>query len=338
MKTIKCADLHAVGDLRFEEKPFPTRGKDEVMLRVKSCGICGSDIGRVYKKGTYHFPTVIGHEFSGEIADAEEKELLGKRAAVFPLLPCFSCESCRNEHYATCSHYDYYGSRRDGGMSEYIAVKKWNLVFMPEGLSYDEGAMCEPASVARHAALKLNIGDDTRLLIAGAGPIGLIVGKWAKLFGAKEVCFHDIDRKKLDFAKELGFSEYTGETPVDRFLEGTGCSDALKVCLAAAKPGARGVFMGNPVGDMLLPQDTYWQILRKELKIEGTWNSSYNDRQNDWKESLRAMADGSLDLKPLITHRYPLCECERAFEMMRDKKEFFVKVMLTMNREGETAK
>lgn len=333
MRTVKSANLHAVNDLRYENTPFPQRGDDEVIIEVKSCGICGSDIGRVYKKGTYHFPTIIGHEFSGKIVEAEDKALIGKKAVIFPLLPCFECESCKEGSYATCSNYDYYGSRRDGGMTEYIAVKEWNVLLMPEGLSYDEGAMCEPTSVARHAVSKLGIKKGESVIISGAGPIGLIAGQWARSFGADGVMYIDIDRRKIDFAKELGFSEYKDGMSADCFIEGTGFSDALKTCLEAAKPHARGVFMGNPAGDMVLSQDTYWNILRKELRIFGTWNSSYNDTQNDWKESLKSMAAGTIDVKKLITHRFPLSECNKAFEMMKNKTEFYNKVMLNMNRE-----
>ena len=173
-KTVKCAKLYGIGDLRYEEAPFPECGGDEVIVKVMSCGICGSDLGRVYVKGTYTFPTVIGHEFSGRVVFDPLGLMTNENVCVFPLLPCFKCKSCREGNYATCENYDYYGSRRDGGMTEYIAVKRWNLVKMPSGLSYDEGAMCEPVSVARHAAGKLNISKGESVFISGAGPIGLI--------------------------------------------------------------------------------------------------------------------------------------------------------------------
>ena len=88
--------------------------------------------------------------------------------------------------------------------------------------------------------------------------------------------------------------------------------------------------MGNPAGDMPLSQNTYWHILRKELTVYGTWNSSFNSRQNDWQESLNAMAEGRINVKPLITHKFPLKKVNDAFEMMKNRREFFNKVMLTM--------
>lgn len=335
MKTMRCANLHGINDLRYEDIPMPESGQDEVLVEVKSCGICGSDIPRVYTKGTYHFPTVIGHEFAGRVVWDPQKEYEGQKMAVFPLLPCFHCKSCEEGNYATCENYDYYGSRRNGGMSEYIAVKRWNLLRVPESVSYNEAAMCEPVSVARHAICKLNIKEGDNLLISGAGPIGILAGQWAKSFGAGQVYYFDIDERKIELAKQLGFARYQEGQNINCVLEGTGYSDALAKCLAAVEPSGRMVLMGNPAGEMTLSQNTYWYILRKELTVYGTWNSSYNDRQNDWEESLKAMADGRINVKPLITHAYPLEACKHAFEMMKNKTEFFCKVMLTMGVQDE---
>jgi len=332
-KVIKCANLHKIGDLRYEDIALPKCTNDEVMIEVKSCGICGSDLSRVYGKGTYHYPTIIGHEFSGKVVYDPENEFTGKKAVIFPLLPCFKCKSCKVGNYATCENYDYYGSRRDGGMSEYIVVKRWNILLMPEELSYDEGAMCEPVSVARHAVMKLGIQKGDNVFVSGAGPIGLVVGQWAKLYGAKDIYYIDVDKRKIEFAEKMGFHEYEEGVYIDCFIEGTGYGDALKKCLEVIKPHGSAVFMGNPAGDINLTQNTYWYILRKELKILGTWNSSYNECENDWKESIKAMSEGKITVKPLITHKYPLSECNKAFEMMKNKSEFYNKVILNMNEE-----
>ena len=309
---------------------MPECGEDEVLVAVKCCGICGSDLPRVYQKGTYHFPTVIGHEFAGQVVSDPKGELTGQKVAIFPLLPCFTCEACKNEQYATCEDYDYYGSRRDGGMSEYLAVKRWNLLPVADCLSYAEAAMCEPVAVARHAISRLGIRAGENLLISGAGPIGILAGQWAKVFGAKQVYYFDIDPRKLEVCREFGFAEYCEDVKIHCVLEGTGHSAALAKCLEAVMGGGRVVLMGNPVGDITMTQHTYWHILRKELTVLGTWNSSYNDRQNDWKEALAAMASGQIQAKPLITHTFPLSQVKDAFEMMKERKEFFNKVMLTM--------
>lgn len=332
---MKCANIYGIGDLRYDDKPIPVCEEDEVLVEVKCCGICGSDLPRVYKKGTYHFPTVIGHEFSGKVVNDPTGELVGKKVAVFPLLPCFTCENCKQQRYATCENYDYYGSRRDGGMSEYLAVKRWNLLLVPQNVSYSEAAMCEPVAVARHAIRKLSIQKGENLLISGAGPIGLIAGQWAKLFGAENVYYFDVDDRKIEVCKKMGFAEYTPNTPIHCVLEGTGHSNALGKCLEAVFPAGKVVLMGNPAGDIQMTQNTYWQILRKELTVCGTWNSSYSDQQNDWLEGLQAMAAQKIDVNPLITHIFPLEKVHFAFEMMKNKTEFFNKVMLAMEKQDE---
>ena len=330
---MNAAVLHAVGDLRYEQVPMPEVGEDEVLLKIRACGVCGSDIPRVYTKGTYHFPTIPGHEFAGEIVASNDPALLGRRAAVFPLLPCHKCPPCKVGEFANCHNYDYYGSRRDGAFAEYLAVKKANLILAPDTLSYDCAAMCEPGAVARAAIRRMNVSLGDLVVIYGAGPIGLIAAQWAKRAGAGCVRVVDISEEKLAFAAKFGFEAYDPEKDgaADAVLEGTGAAPALNNAIRALKAHGKLVLMGNPMGDMNIKSDVYSQILRKELQITGTWNSSYNDMINDWEATIAAMADGSIQYEGLITHRYPLAQVNEALEMMRDKKEFFTKVMLVNN-------
>lgn len=329
-QTVKAANLHAIGDIRTDLLPMPVCEEDEVLVRVAYCGVCGSDVPRVFEKGTYHFPTVIGHEFSGVVAEDKTGEWTGKRVAVFPLLPCRRCEACRNEQYALCADYDYYGSRRDGGMSEYLAVKRWNLLELPEGVSLEAGAMCEPSAVAHHAVDKLGEIEGKTLLISGAGPIGLLAAMWATHRGAAGVYFFDLDRRKLDAAEAMGFHTYTDGMPMDLCIEGTGAGGALVRCLAAMKPFGKMVLMGNPSGDLHLTQKDYWMILRKELRLMGTWNSSFGELCNDWREALKGMQEGIIEPERLITHRFDLTDHLKALTMMRDRSEFYQKVLLAV--------
>ena len=339
---MKALNLHAVGDLRYEEVPDPVRQEGEVLLKVKACGICGSDIPRIFKKGTYHFPTIPGHEFSGEIVDADDPALIGKKAAVFPLLPCRKCASCQVGEYAQCNDYDYYGSRRDGAYAQYIAVKEWNLVQF-EGISYEEAAMCEPAAVALHAMGLADVKIGDTVAIFGAGPIGAMLGLWARASGASRVILCDIDPTKVAFATSLGFdavnsaetdaAEYiksvTGGRGADACIEGAGATQTWESCIKSVKSFGHVVCMGNPFGDMTLTQGTYSQLLRKQLTIRGTWNSSYNDAHNDWRTALDAISKHIIDVRPLISHRFKLEEYKQAFDMILGRKEFYSKVMFT---------
>ena len=327
-KTMKAAVLHAVGDLRYEDVPFPKVGAGEVLLKVMAAGVCGSDIPRIYTKGTYHFPTIPGHEFAGLIVESDDPALLGRKAAVFPLLPCRKCAACQVGEYVKCADYDYYGSRRDGAFAEYLAVDKRNLVLLDDSISFAEASLLEPAAVARAAIRRMQITLGDTVVIFGAGPIGLMAAQWAKKAGAGLVRVVDISEEKLAFAREFGFEAYDAERdgPCQCALEGTGASAALNNAVKALAPNGRLVLMGNPFGDMCIDRGVYSEILRREITMCGTWNSSYNDRVNDWRAVADAMAGGDMVFEPLITHRFPLEKCNEALEMMRDKTEFFTKV------------
>lgn len=341
---MKACVLRSVGDLVYEDVPAPEPKAGEVLLAVKASGICGSDIDRVFKKGTYRFPLIPGHEFAGEIVETGpgvDKALLGKAAAVFPLLPCKACDMCEIGEYASCRNYNYFGSRCDGGFAEYVSVPVWNLVFA-EGLSFEEMAMAEPAAVSVHALSRANVSLGDTVAVFGAGAIGLMLGLFAKASGAEKVILFDIDEKKLAFANRLGFrytlnsasenwadelADITGGRGVDAAIEGAGAAAAAEACFRAAKPLGRVVLMGNPSGDMNFKQNAYWEILRKQLSVYGTWNSSYTQKQNDWRTALRAAESGRVDVKPLVTHRFPLRECGAAFGLLRNRGEFSCRVM-----------
>ena len=330
--TMNAAVLCAVGDLRYTKVPLPERKPGEVLLKVMACGVCGSDIPRVFEKGTYHFPTIPGHEFAGQIVETDEadKALLGRRAAVFPLIPCRRCAACEVGEYANCLDYDYYGSRRDGGFAEYIAVDRRNLVLVPDSLSYECASLLEPGAVALGAVRRLGVKLGDLAVVYGAGPIGLIAAQWMREAGAGKVRIVDINQKKIDFAAKFGFEPYDPgrDGPADCVIEGTGASAALNNAVLSLKPHGRLVLLGNPAGDMTIKQSTYSQILRREIIMTGTWNSSHNRTVDDWQMTADAMSSGKIRYEELITHRYPLSRCPDALEMMRSGTEFYNKVTI----------
>ena len=323
---MKACVLHAVNDLKYEEVPYPVRKPGEVLVKIKASGICGSDLPRIFEKGTYHFPTIPGHEFSGEIIGADDQRLLGRKCAVYPILPCGICPSCETERYAQCENYNYFGSRCDGGFAEFLSAPQWNIILASDDLSYEEIAMTEPCAVALHCIERANFRMGDTVCIFGAGPIGMMIGKWARLKGASKVTLIDVDKKKTAFARKLGFeTELSPEEKADIVVEGAGVSASYENAMKAAKPFGTVVLMGNPAKDMTLSQKGYWEILRKELTVRGMWNSSYNSVVNDWKTALEFMK--KLDISYLVSHRFPLSACNEAFNLMRERKEFFNKVM-----------
>ena len=326
-KQMMACVLHDIGNLQYESVPMPVRADGEVLIKIKASGICGSDVPRVFTKGTYHFPTIPGHEFSGQIMEADDAALVGKKCTVFPLLPCRKCASCESGNYAQCQDYDYFGSRCDGAFAEYISVPIWNVLIAPDELSYEEIAMCEPLAVALHSLEHANLKANNSVAVFGAGPIGVMIGKWAKYKGAGKVYLLDIDPQKIAFAEKLGF-ETKLEGPVDVCIEGAGVSQTFEQAMFAAKPFGTVVLMGNPAKEMELSQKGYWEILRKELHVCGTWNSSYCNSQNDWNTALQCMRD--LDISCLLSHKFSLSQHKEAFDLMKNREEYFSKVMFVL--------
>lgn len=343
---MRACVLRSVGELCYQEVETPKPRRDEALLRIRRCGICSSDVDRVFKTGTYHFPTIPGHEMSGTVEAVGEdvdKSIIGRNAVVFPLLPCFRCPSCTAGEYACCDNYNYFGSRCDGGFAEYIAVPLWNLVFFPDGMSHDIAALCEPASVALHAVNKATIKSKDSVAIVGGGTIGILTALWAKIQGAGKVILIGHGQSKLEMAGALGV-EYvinaetqdpeqrvlslTDRRGADIVLEMAGNETAVRTALCCVKKQGTVVLTGNPSGDIALQRDIYWRILRRELSIKGTWNSKYGEDKGEWAVTLKHMSDGSLPADRLITHQFDLSKVESAFATMRDKKSGALKVML----------
>ena len=344
MKSMKAYVLRGVGDLRFEEIPVPDLMPGWALVRVKAAGICSSDIPRIFTKGTYHFPTIPGHEFSGVVEavfpgdhDSENQSWVGKRVSAFPLIPCRKCAQCEAGRYELCENYDYLGSRRDGGFAEYVAAPVWNLMELPENVSFEVGAMMEPLSVARHACRIGRIQPGDSVAVVGTGMIGFDAARWANAFGAEKVMILGRNEAKRSLAERLGCVKYANlpdknqisDRKADVVIEAVGTPDAIQTALELAAPGGRVVLMGNPSGDIGLKQDDYWRILRKQLTLSGTWNSSYQgEKRSDWTEARDALADGNMIAEPLITHRFGFEQLPRGLELMKKHKTPYCKIMI----------
>lgn len=345
-KTMKALNLHGVGDLRYEDVDVPELKEGTVLLKLKACGICSSDIPRIFTTGTYHFPTIPGHEFSGQIVavgDGVDESLLGRRSCVFPMLPCRKCKACQKEEYAQCSGYSYFGSRQDGGMAEYLVVPVWNLVPFADTLSFEEAALCEPAAVSLHATKLGKISEGDNVIVIGTGAIGLLIASFAKKYCKKNVTVAGRSADKLAYAAGLGFDTInTSEEDIadgakrifgdcaDVTIEAVGSNESINNAVKATAALGRIVLVGNPYGDLSMEKNLYWSILRKQITLTGSWNSSYNTRVNDWKEALEIFESGELNLRGLISETYPMSEHEKAFADVRNKEKFTLRVMFTM--------
>ena len=344
---MKAAVVCANEDVQYLDYEEPTPGPGEVKVKVKCSGICGSDIPRVMVKGTYHFPTTIGHEFAGQIVDCGDKVknnlTVGDRVSVMPLIPCGECQYCKVGQSHLCDHYDYYGSRRDGAMAEYVVVESANCLKLPDNVDYEEGSFTDPVSVGLHAVRKCRMEAGKTAAVFGLGAIGFICVQWLRALGCTKVIAVDVADDKLALAKRLGatagvngmktdavaaIKELTGGEGVDIAIEFAGNKITHVQAVASCKKNGEVVYGGITYDDVTYPNKVIQAILRGELTIHGSWNSSINPLPiNEWKSGLEFMSTGQMNVNPLITHRVRLEDCKEVFEMMYNRTEVFTKVL-----------
>jgi len=362
---MKAWVLSKTGDIKLQNGDVPLMGQGEVRINVRACGICGSDIPRIYETGAHNMPLTPGHEFAG-VVEAIGKDVdsywLGSRVAVCPKIPCGKCINCKNDKPDGCTSYDYSGSRRDGAYAEYVNVPATQLLELPDNVTFEAGAMLEPLAVATNAVRRgcNNISyiapKNSTIVICGVGTIGLMV-----LMLLREMGYHNIfvignkDNQKKH-AESLGvaaenFCDKRIDDPVtwlkdkskgvDIFFECVGSNESINYALQTLGFESRLVLVGNPKSDMTFSRNTYWNILRNQIELIGIWNSSYSQYENsqkdaneedylidDWHYVLKLIENGKINPEQLISHRYAIEDLESGLIIMRDKLENYTKVMM----------
>ena len=333
-------ELKSIGDLVYrEDLPKPKIGSKDVLLEVKAVGVCGSDFQRIFSSGAHKMPIILGHEFSGlivETGSAVKNFKIGDRVTAAPLIPCGSCRWCKEGSFSLCDHYDYIGSRRNGAMAEYVSVPENNLLKLPQTVDFETAAMIEPAANAVHALWIGKIAAEDTVCICGAGPIGLLAVQVAKAKGAKKVFCIDMEDEKLDAAKALGADEIintrnqdlaetlkalTAGEGVDLILEATGAPVVQNAAVEALIKHGRLILLGFSNQDILFKAQIFEAILRKELKIYGSWNSfSPNFPGEEWQYILDLMEQGKLKTELLVSHKLDFNEGPIFFKGVQDKR------------------
>jgi len=344
---LKAAVLYNINDLRYEEVKKPIIKNNEALIKVKAAGICNSDVPRVKTHGAYHYPIILGHEFCGIVEDIKcNNTNLQKndKVTVFPLIPCKKCIYCERGEYAQCENYSYLGSRTNGGFAEYVKVPIWNLIKLPNNISFEEGACIEPMAVALHAVRRFSQDIWEHVCIFGAGTIGLGVAQILNIYGAKNIFLVDILPEKLKFAKKYfkfiypinaknlnpitEIKKFTNNLGVDLCIECAGVPQTFNQSIHITQKFGKIILLGNQHSDVTLPYNTFSLILRKQLHITGSWNSTFSEfPKNEWKVIIDLISSKKLNVKNLITHKFHLKECNKVFNMMYEKKEFFNKVL-----------
>ena len=308
---MKAVVLSGNGVLRVEHRAPPTLGDGQCLVSIDASGVCSSDLARAFAGGAYAYPLIMGHEAAGHIVSCG-RDVRGLRpgesVTIFPLLPCWACEACGRKAYPQCVTYDYYGSRRDGAYAECVAVAAWNLLPVPESVSAADAALTEPTAVVLHALGRLAPSSaDAEIVVIGAGFLGqLAVALLARQYPRLRVTVLDRHAWKLERARSAGadvvrladpaaWERYAG-TQGGRFslvLEAAGTPSAFSNSLALAARGGRVAWMGNISDDVTLSRTLVDHIVRREITVLGTWNSTYDGpRPSDWTAALALMSVG----------------------------------------------
>lgn len=346
----KALVLQENGVLAYQETPNSGKdsGANDILVKVAYAGICGSDIPRAFGNKAYHYPLIMGHEFSGVVEQAPQTSQYkrGDRVVIYPLLPCHGCPACSTGDYAQCENYDYFGSRRDGGFTSYVWVPEENLFRVPDGVSLKSAAMTEPCAVALHGVEKLVISQGMSALVLGAGAIGNMVAQWLRLKGCTKVYISDIDVRKLEIARTMGFIPINAleqdtviklhelePDGVDCIVEAVGMPKTFLQTIQCAARFGQIVFMGNIHGTFTVPEADFTKILRNELEIRGTWNSKVEPRGEDEWTMVLAHLDHAIEVEPLISHVIPLSQGPAMFDTIAKQKEWSNKVLFAIEEE-----
>jgi L-iditol 2-dehydrogenase len=348
---MRAAVLRGVRDLVVTDVPLPEPvGADSVLVRIGAVGVCGSDVLRYGVGKGYGFPLVLGHEMSGTVVEpsADGRLAEGDRVAIFPCIPDPADPLTEIGEYTLAEHYDYFGSRRDGGLEEFLRVPSRNLIRLPTGTSLIAGALVEPAGVALHAVRKAAIGPNASALVIGAGPIGLLAAQWLRVLGAVRVLVADVDERKRRVASHLGFEVLdataapsdelalaaTGGRGVDIAVEASGLGLTLLQAVNAAAHRGQVVLLGDLSTDVDLKKETVSRILRRELTLHGTWNATIAPRgANDW-EMVVASLGRTLAVDDLVSHVESLEDAPEVFARLADRGGWSNKTVFAVSAEA----
>ncbi|MBE6984918.1 MAG: galactitol-1-phosphate 5-dehydrogenase [Ruminococcaceae bacterium] len=327
--------VHEPFDIRYEQIETPKIAADEVLVKVKYTGICGSDIPRVNGNACHFFPNVLGHEFSGTIVAVGENvtdRKVSDRVAGVPLVPCMKCADCQKGDYSLCKHYSFIGSRRFGSFAEYVAMPAQNTVVLDDAVTFEQGALFEPATVALHGLRCAKYEPGKVVAIIGAGTIGALTMQWCKIFGASKIVMLDCSSEKLEYAKNLGADgcvlttgedwyqqamALSGGRGFDFVFESAGSSVTIKMAYRIAASHAHVCIIGTPKNDVTFSVSEWENLNRKEMYVTGSWMSySAPFPGSEWTETAHFFSTGALKLdSSMIWKILPLSRIDEAFAM-----------------------
>jgi len=330
--------------LEHSDFPEPVAGDDDVLIRVRACGICGSDVhGFTGKTGRRIPPLVMGHEAAGVI------EKVGKNVKGFKsndrvcfdsTVYCNKCQPCRKSLFNRCENRQVLGVstqvfKRHGAFAEFVAVPWWIVSKIPDNLSFIQAALLEPASIGMHAANRVPVSANDTVVVIGAGTIGLFILQASRLRGAAKVIVSDINEFRLDVARKLGADEVvnpnksalkkiilkeTNDKGADVSFEAVGYAETFAEAVSVTKIGGHVVAVGNLEKTA---EFDLQELVARELTFTGSYASS-----GEFRDCIDLVASGKINVEPLVSDVLPLKDGQRAFERLLKAEENLLKIVL----------
>jgi L-iditol 2-dehydrogenase len=345
MREMTAAYLEGPKRVALKRAPVPEPKPDQILVRVKSIGVCGSDV-HYYQHGRMGpfaptEPLILGHESAGEVVSCGAGVRTfapGDRVSLEPGIPCGACEPCKRGHYNLCASVYFMGSapNQHGAFREYVAWDPRMAYRLPDEVSFEEGALLEPLAAASYAVRLGGVAPGQRVAVFGSGPIGLLITRMARIAGAAQVLVSDVEPARLEKAKSFGATGVanaktddvleairaaTNGQGADVVFEAAGSPVSHQMSLEAAARGGTVVFVGWLAnGDLSL---NLHAIGTRELTIKGMFRY-----RNVYPEAIRLLSAGMVDLKGLITGRYPLDRVVDALEEALARKPGTLKIMI----------
>ncbi len=335
--------LEGQRDLQVRRVPVPQAGPDDVLIQVKACGICGSDVhGYDGSTGRRLPPLIMGHEAAGIIAAKGENVrsfAVGDRVTFDSTISCGTCQFCRNRQVNLCEEREVLGVfckeyRRDGAFAEYVSIPQ-NIVYrLPEPLGLEQAALIEAVSIAVHAAKVTNIQVGSSAVVIGAGMIGILAVQAFRAYGCNQVIAVDLEQSKLDMARQMGASESflasdpdliakltsaTGVGP-DIAVEAVGAEKPLLTAINCVRRGGTVTLIGNLAPVVQIPLQT---VVTKQIRLQASCASA-----GEYQECIDLMELGVIRVDPLISVVAPLIEGPAWFSRLYNREPGLLKVVL----------
>ena len=351
--TMKAAVYRGVNDVRLEEVPVPQIGPGEILVRVHTCGICGTDLKKI-STGSHSAPRIFGHETSGvvvRVGDGVREYAAGDRVMVFHHIPCRECYYCRHKTFAQCATYKKVGCTAGfepsgGGFAEYVRVMDWivrkGTVRIPDGVSFEQACFVEPVNTCLKGIETLCLQPNETVFVIGQGPIGVILAMLAKRAGAR-VITSDLYPARLTIAKRFGLNLTLDAAKADAvqtvraMTEGRG-ADAVILAVGGSSLIRPAMDVARPGGRVLL----FAQTTRGEATIdpaavcmdEKTLLGSYSASVELQEESVRFVMNREMDMERLISHRFPLDRSVEALKLAAHPQPDSMKIVIQPGSAG----